>query len=149
MYKSVVLCAVLYVAAVIPASAQDVSFGATWWRGLSDDQQIYTVEGAIQSFPSGFINGKIAQWDHLMQLARSAKIDPHLLLTLESLNVRAAKAASFPKFSKTFGTYVHGIGDFYNNYPNASSADVGDILQCLADVPIESCDQVAKENGGN
>ena len=50
-------------------------------------------------------------------------------------------------FSKTFQTYVHGVDDFYVNYPKAKNARVGAVVFCQRDNNVAfTCDNWANES---
>jgi hypothetical protein len=39
--------------------------------------------------------------------------------------MKAIVDAQRPRFSKSFGTYMHEVSDFYTNHPQASRATIG------------------------
>jgi hypothetical protein len=121
-----------------------LTFDSTWWSGLTADQQIYAVQGAIDGYESGFYDGQatfaaglIAQSNALNKNGKLADADAVGFAALENKR-------QYPAFSNVLISYAHGISDFYANYPEASKATLGQVLPCLADTPRFTCAQIAK-----
>lgn len=127
------------------SASTTVTFDSVWWNGLSQDEQIVAVEGAIDSYQQGYTNGAIALsgtvHDYMLQHVKVSDRDSIATAMYHALDKMPKMT---PIFSKTFGTYIHGISDFYSNFPDASKVTIGGIVVCLADKPERSCEQVAK-----
>ena len=115
-----------------------VRFDAEWWRGLTDSEKVKVVQGAMSGYTEGVHDGVTSMRSQLRVVLMNNG-------TSASRADQIIKRFSVPNsdFSKTFGTYIHEVGDFYDNYPSASGAEVGNTLLCLTDQPTFDCSTVA------
>ena len=110
--------------ALAPAGATtSVSMDGSWWRDLPESSKVYVAQGLITGFEAGYNSGAAQTIDLDGPNSESNK------LSKRALN-------HVPHFSKTFGTYVHEISDFYENNPEQEISLVGTIFRCFADDPF-------------
>lgn len=115
-------------------SATDyVTSDGSWWTSLTDDEQLLAVRAMIAAYSSGyndgFIHAVILDQMHYHSTRSSAQAtnDPAMVIN----------------FSKTFGVYQQEIIDFYSGHPSSMDVPVAEVLDCLADSPVYTCEQVA------
>lgn len=117
---------------------ESVSFDRAWWDGLSEAEQTTAVQGLIEGFHGGYDAG-------YRSAAMVVLLDRNPARThFANLLVRQVHEENRSQvFSKTFGTYVHLVSDFYTNNPGLAKATVGDFFECFADHPQFTCDEQA------
>ena len=98
-----------------------------WWSNLDHSNQVLAVEAEIDAYIAGWTDGLI-RFERVLGVGYS----------------RAQRHRYFPTFSHTFGFYASAVSDFYALHPKAHNADVGDIIGCLADNPIDPCSELAR-----
>jgi len=129
----------------VARATETVEFDGVWWAGLSELQKVSVVQGIIGAFPSGWISGAVKQQELNEQAVRRAST----LTYAEKAKVLAilkqdSALAVTPSFSKTFGTYIHGIDDFFANHPDRMTVHPEYMIDCLQDAPTRSCDSVGE-----
>lgn len=135
--KSLALIAALLLVTAAHTSASDYLVqDGVWWQGLTDDARIYVVIGALTGYDSGY--GDAAA----QAMAASRREFGAHRISLGEVS-RVLPPLEVPTFSKLFVTYSNDITNFYEQYPEAIKARVGDVLTCYADKPELTCDQVA------
>jgi len=130
-------------------SAQGVSADAGFWSAMNVSQRTQVVEGAIDAYVSGWVEGTSAEGARIDRevlvaadahvLDASASLFVHDVVNQKDSNGRYRAFAHEPTYSKTFGAYAAQIDDFYARFPRSSGVTVGEVLTCLADEPIRSC----------
>lgn len=136
----------------LPASGTEtLTEDATWWNSLEEANQLAAVQAALDAYETGFVDGALNFQGTFYHLALKQPLSQREATLLGNLGLSAAKQTvnSSPGFPSTFGTYVHGISDFYANHPEAARASIGDILSCLAARAIRTCDSVAQASAKN
>ena len=123
------LCA-LVLCSFSQGNAQDIGSQTCphWWSNLDHNDQVIAIEAGIDAYIAGWVDG-----------ARSTKASARR----ESL-LSGREAPLLSEVSHTFGFYASAVSDFYALHPKAHNADVGDILGCLADNPVDPCSELAK-----
>lgn len=120
-----------------------VEFDGVWWTSLTETQKLAAVQGLIGGYPSGWMSGSFSGEKAFLDAIKS---DSSFTLAqkqrLAYLVHKTSGYARMPTYSKTFGTYVHGIDDFYANHPDRMSIRPEYMVDCLADAPKRSCDAV-------
>lgn len=127
----------LFLAATLSSrvSATDfIGFDHAWWDALNVDEQVTVVQGLMAGFEAGFNDGAIHGGNYVMVQHGIANT---------SANAKDLLSQASVSFSETFGHYKDAIDNFYVNHPSASTIYVGEIMACLADTPVFTCDQVA------
>jgi hypothetical protein len=98
-------------------SQAHVRFDANWWKALTIEQRLSTVNGLVDGFESGFF-------------FRGA-LNPN------------PDGKSVPTFRRAPTDYEKAISSFYEVHPTAPVSP-GDLMLCLADAPLVSCESLAK-----
>lgn len=143
LFAFVVFAALLVSA---PASGStEVTMDASWWNELDEGNQITAIQAGNEAYMTGFNDGAvyaaIALDAYAFKNLKPAQRD--LVQSITSYPIKMA-AYQGPYFPSTFGTYVHGVSDFYANHPDASRATIGSVISCLATRAHTDCDTVAK-----
>ncbi|HET9343402.1 MAG TPA: hypothetical protein VFO25_10855 [Candidatus Eremiobacteraceae bacterium] len=93
------------------------------------------VIGMISAYANGANDGRVRANSYFMQNAGS---------DAQKLGLGILHLYRNPSFGKPVEDYVQSVDRFYKQYPDiASKASVGEVLGCLADVPIGSCAGIA------
>jgi hypothetical protein len=145
-YRAFTIALFMIALMLIPASGTQMeTMDAAWWNALDEGNQITAVQAANEAYMKGYVDGagagSLALLDYAFKHLKGSQ--QSLVTSLSTYPFKAALAAE-PYFPSTFGTYVHGISDFYANHPEALRATVGDIVSCLATRPHTDCDTIAK-----
>jgi hypothetical protein len=129
---------------------QHVSQDRQWWMALTRHERILVVEGEIDGITNGWYRA-FTEYDTKVELQmltlKLRNADDWVTLDRQLANAYQREKALAPAFSKTFGTYVDAIDDFYARYPKISDVTVGEVMQCLSDKPWKSCAHIAKVFG--
>lgn len=120
-----VFCCLLVITALPAQSGADRNY-RQWWNELSQDEQLVAVDGAMTGYFAGYTEG----------IAKAASSGSSITSAMKH----------FPRFKHIMGYYAAAITDFYVNHPDGAYASTGDVLGCLADEPITSCDELAKHS---
>lgn len=152
-YRLFTIGVFLFVMLLTPASGTEfVTLDETWWNGLDESHQVTAVQAANQAYTAGYSDAVVRFSALIGNYATQTKsLSLSTKVTVLGINGTVAKESfdQAPYFSKTFGTYVHGVSDFYANHPGASSVNIGRITSCLAEHAINDCDRIAKEYANN
>jgi len=106
-----------------------------WWSVLPDSERENLIIGMISAFGQGANDGRVRAENYVMSNAGP---------DAQKLGLGILKLYENPSFSKPTEAYVQSVGQFYKQYPDiATKASVGQVLGCLADVPIQSCADLA------
>jgi hypothetical protein len=155
---SISVGAIMFAAGVLTghasAAAPGVSADAAWWHDVQRDAKADVVHATIDAYETGWLRGSDAEGVRIIAALKSAVaanlVPTATITTVDAIVYKKSASGHYasydlaPEFSKTFGAYEALMDDFYVRFPKASSATIGDIMTCLADVPVFSCDQVAK-----
>jgi cystathionine beta-lyase/cystathionine gamma-synthase len=119
-----------------PAIAQShyVTEDGGWWESLSQDEQFVAVESGISAIQTAYVSGI----DATALIVHPGSYQNYLNLATQADHTR-------PQFSHTFGYYISAVTDFYVVHANARKALVAAVLDCLADNPVLSCANVARD----
>lgn len=126
-----------WIAAVILASfSTGPAMGATptisldgyWWKKLSVVEKVRSVQGLIEGYQSGWVDGwgsrSIPDKSYALQVAKDPKLKDFYANVFNK---------GFPVFSNPFGVYVDEITDFYLMHPKRKKTNVGSVMGCLYD----------------
>lgn len=147
--RSALFCAAgasvfLSLAFAIGRATTTVSMDGSWWQELSQPARVYVVEGMTDAYESGYIDGARDRSDAVYAVLNPQQ-SPKSVSSSESQRIQnAANSWVMPRYSKTFGSYVNEITDFYANYPNKTNIGVGALMGCLRDDSPHSCDEIGK-----
>ena len=129
-------------APVISSTAQrvlrSVAQDGGWWKSLTYSQQLVVVESTMSAFQTAYVDGI----DATALLVRSDSFHDYMALTSRADH-------GIPQFSHTLGYYISAVTDFYTIHPEATKASVALVISCLADNPIRSCVNVARESSAS
>jgi len=133
------------------AFSEGVDQDGNWWRAVPEDAKAYIVVGMVSAFQAGHFAGQM--YGYALSSKGLATVAPSLNI-LYSTTMRLAHAIddankkdlspAEQSFGKTIGTYIHGVDDFYANYPQSMNTPVGYVIGCLADEPVQDCSSLAK-----
>ncbi len=121
-----VICCLALIMTLPARSSGEVTMDGTWWNGLSGEQQLTAVQAGLSAYDSGFASGLVTGMLH------------------PTMGYRKVFDKYYPDFGKIFGYYQEAINDFYVRHPAASDVGFGLVMGCVADNPVQSCEDVAK-----
>lgn len=114
--------------------------GAIFWRNLSANEQLTYVEGLVDGYFHGYIQGdddgawRQAEYQERVNerffVGTRAPLFKAYTAAIEQTKGVAPDTASLLSFPDTFKTYVDGVTNFYDNHDKADRRP-GDILACL------------------
>ena len=128
-----------------------VTEDGTWWQGLPDGTKVFVVQALIDSIDTTYGIASNATGNLVLRTINADENKPclgvptcaQLSLNLTHLLLgRSGKSA--PIFSKTFGTYVDEMNDFYIRHPEFIQWSVTEVLYCLSDTPGSECARFPK-----
>lgn len=113
-----------------------VRFDAVWWRGLDEHDQVVAVQGAMSGYQWGYEQGLFAgEYRLAMRLPRTSTF----FTPVRNALADHVTKSDLPGFPNTFGSYVHGVSDFYDNHAQSADDDVGEVMGCLSTRPPKRC----------
>lgn len=146
-YRLFTLATFTLLLVLTPASGtEELTTDETWWNNLDEGKQLTAVQAATDIYESGFSDGVLALHGNALHIAENAKLNLNQAALILTVMKTAGKQTidSEPRFPDAFGTYLHGISDFYANHPEAARATIGEIIGCLASRARTSCEEVAQ-----
>lgn len=141
---------------LLPASAQTaMALDGVWWQSLDDTSRVVAVASAINAYSAGFddgamyVHGKIEGLVQSNQGSKKLSFEQSFIVSRGlGAVVRDIEAQRLsPPYPKKFGVYAGEVTAFYEEHPNALSAQIGDVIGCLSSKPQMSCSDVAKYSG--
>ncbi len=133
LLRNALIAAAVSALTAAPAFATTtITMDGKWWQGLPQDSKVYVIQGMMVAYTIGWIDG-------VGSLATAGPTPPE---TVKDTMAYMGKLA--PDFSKSFGTYVHEIDDFYIDHPKSLDLSTGTVLGCLADKPVGVCKEILK-----
>lgn len=123
-----------------------VTEDGAWWQGLPDGTKVFVVQALIDSIDTTYGIASDATGSLVLQTINADENKPcfalptcaRLSLNLTNLLLsRSGKSA--PTFSKSFGTYVDEMNDFYVRHPEFTQWTVTQVMYCLSDTPGSEC----------
>jgi len=127
-----------------------VKFDAPFWHSLSYGDQLAYVEGSIDGYQQGYLQGRddglrtirdeiTAVMDRF--LTGSQKAVWHKALDEDwKHRVQETTALDPPGFPNTFKTYIDAVTNFYDNAGQLDRSP-GSVLRCLSTKPPATCEK--------
>ncbi len=114
-----------------------------WWQHLPPAAKLPVVQGMLASYEAAYDLGQFNEYGAYVNAygGPSTKEQTAFL-----------KAFRNPKevvtFSKSAATYLAAIDRFYKTYPSKIALNVTEVLRCLCDKPLFTCDEVGRFDEG-
>lgn len=115
-----------------------------WWQRLPKDAKLPVVQGMIASYQSAFDLGQFDLYSSYL----TAYKDDHNAAASAAFHRGLSRPIEDGTFSKSAATYVAAIDHFYATYPSKLMLNVAEVMRCLMDKPMFSCDYVGKFDQG-
>lgn len=109
-------------------ATQNVTFSFSWWSGLSDTEKLSAIQATIDAYQAGYLDGLIRG-----SRASGGKVPKETFRQY------------FPFFSGTVGFYRDAVSQFYSSHPDAQRATIGQIMSCLSQMPLYTCDEIVQQ----
>jgi|SRR6185312_9768480 len=126
----------------VSAELQSLRTDGSWWAKLSDHDKIFVLQGMADGFQVGWSHGVVAEGTRVVDRAKALSV-PKLSQTVSSIVYKNKIPIGLnhrrPAFSKSYGTYVSLIDDYYQGHEKDKTGPVADVLACLIDDPMKYC----------
>ncbi|GEM_PF-3990592 len=132
--RRVFLVVVITICLLTPyaARADSTQLDGLWWHGLSYDRRLLAIHAMIEAYTDGYIMAWVG--DHPSNIPKTGPVPSPTPLRYAPKD--------WPAFSKPWSVYVAQIDSFYATYPNANDVEVEQLLGCLQDNAIVTCDKL-------
>src|SRR5262249_19882405 len=114
-------------------ATESVTMDGVWWQQLSDEAKLYAVQSMVDSYQIGYLQGSATVLKKIL-FSKIGSTSGGMKAVADAM-----KSNRVPEFSKTFGTYVDQINDFYASNPAKAGIRVGLVIGCLSDHPVVQC----------
>jgi hypothetical protein len=110
-----------------------LNLDGNWWNSLNASAKLSVAEGMTTAYEHGYSDGTADAATYATKHLKASLQNTDLAMNMMLSNPN-------PAFSKTFGTYVDEISDYYVNNPEMlGKFEVGAIVSCLQDKASANC----------
>ena len=136
----------------VAGATTTITTDGLWWAALSDGDKAVIILASTNAYQAGWEIREVeaAVQDSSSWMSEASRFQDSAAQTSARFAWRYKfqknHKVALPSFNaKKIGAYIDRVNQFYSTYPNSETLEFGYVLTCIADRPLKTCDQVAKD----
>jgi len=152
MYRIIASLVLAICLGTVAGATTTLTADGVWWSEVAEEDRAKIIIAAMDAYQAGWISSTLAssratpnQWVAEALFFKDSRSESIARFKWRD-KYRSAQRLIFPSFSeKTIRAYADGINYFYSSHPKNLSVGIGAVLSCIQDIPVRTCDEVAKD----
>jgi hypothetical protein len=123
-----------------------ITLDGSWWEDVPSDSKADVAAGMENAYTRGWVAGAAYAAGAITAAVGKRTHDLKAAIAFVQPIGDRIVSDDTPNYSRTYGYYAAAISDFYESRSGVDDVRVSEVIGCLADHPLFSCDEVAKHH---